>query len=162
MRSFTGTTFHLYLPASENKNLAEKIRDNEPIIGKGRILLMDDDKMLREVAGEILTTVLGYEVAFAKDGEEAIALYSEEKRKGNPFDLVILDLTIPGGMGGKEAIRKLIEADPAVKAVVSSGYSNDPVMADYKKYGFEGVITKPYKIKELNATIFRVLNMHKG
>jgi len=113
---------------------------------------MDDEEMILEVAGEMLEH-LGYEVAFAKDGNEAVELYRQAKEAGNPFAAVIMDLTIPGGMGGREAIKRFMELDPNVKAIVSSGYSTDPIMADFKKYGFCGVVTKPFKIKELSEVL---------
>jgi DNA-binding NarL/FixJ family response regulator len=94
----------------------------------------------------------------AKDGTEAILKYQEALRAGSPFNLFIMDLTIPGGMGGKETIEKLLKIDPSVKAIVSSGYSNDPVMADYKKYGFIGTITKPYRVEEVSKIIGKIIN----
>lgn len=100
---------------------------------------------------------LGYNVEFARDGDEATELYKKAIESGEPFDAVIMDLTIAGGMGGKEAIKKLIELDPEVKTIVSSGYSNDPVMSDYKQYGFHGVIAKPYQIEELSDTLSKVI-----
>ena len=112
--------------------------------------------MVLEVVGDMLK-YLGYEVAFARNGNEAIEFYKRAKAAGHPFDVVIMDLTIAGGMGGKEAIKKLIEIDPEVKAIVSSGYANDPIMADFKKYGFSGVIAKPYKIKDLSKTLQKVM-----
>jgi len=99
----------------------------------------------------------GYEVEPAKDGAEAIQKYTEAKTSGKPFDAVILDLTVPGGMGGREVIKELVEIDPAVKAIVSSGYANDPIMADYRNYGFSGVVTKPYVIKQMQETLRNVL-----
>jgi PAS domain S-box-containing protein len=151
-----GTTFHIYLPASKKRIHMRKSVSEEPIIGGGRILFMDDEEMVRDAAGEILRRI-GYEVEFAKDGAEAIELYKKSKESGNPFDAVIVDLTIPGGMGGKEAIKKLLEIDPQVKAVVSSGYSIDPVMANFRKHGFRGVIAKPYKTKEISKLLHKVL-----
>jgi CheY-like chemotaxis protein len=118
---------------------------------------MDDEEMVRKVASEMLR-VLGYEVEAVSDGAEAVDMYSEAIRSGNPFDVVIMDLTIPGGMGGKEAIKKLLEIDPGVKAVVSSGYSEDPVMSDYRKYGFSEVIRKPYKLKEIGKILGNLFN----
>lgn len=128
----------------------------DPITGTGNILIMEDDDVIREALGELLTH-LGYQVELAKNGEETIALYKTAKSRGQSFDLVIMDLTIRGGMGGKEAIKKLLEIDPNVKALVSSGYSIDPVMSDYKKYGFCGVVTKPFNIKELSETLHEII-----
>ena len=121
---------------------------------------MDDEEIIRDALGEILTT-LEYEVDFAKNGEEAIALYKQAQEVNEPFDAVIMDLTIRGGMGGKEAIKKLLEIDSNIKAIVSSGYSTDPVMADYQNYGFSGVVAKPYDIQELSRTLHKVITMEK-
>ncbi len=151
-----GTTFYIYLPASGKEIPAKKSWEKKPVLGEGKILLMDDDEMVRDVAGEMLNHV-GYEVEFARDGEEAIELYRGAKESGRPFDAVIMDLTVSGGMGGRESIKKLIEIDPQVKAIVSSGYCNDPVMAEFKKYGFSGVVAKPYKIEELSKALRRAL-----
>ena len=84
-------------------------------------------------------------------------MYKKAKESGNPFDIVIMDLTVPGGMGGKEAIKRLLEIDPGVRAIVSSGYSNDPVMSNFKRYGFKGVVAKPYKMKDLAEVLRRVI-----
>ncbi|CAD7773650.1 MAG: Sensor histidine kinase RcsC [Candidatus Methanoperedenaceae archaeon GB50] len=151
-----GTTFKVYLPASlknvfMRKGLKEKIQT-----GKGKILVMDDEELVRKVIGEMLV-FLGYEVEFAKEGIEAIELYKKAKAQGQPFDAIIMDLTIPKGMGGKETINKLLEIDPTVKAIVSSGYSTDPVMTEFTKYGFKGFIIKPFKIKELGEVLYRVI-----
>jgi CheY-like chemotaxis protein len=112
--------------------------------------------MIRDLAGEILGH-LGYEVEFAQDGDEAVALYKTALKIARPFDAVILDLTVRGGMGGKEAIQKLIDIDPDVKGIVSSGYSDDPGMTDFRKYGFSGVVAKPYTLEELGGKLNRVL-----
>lgn len=152
-----GTAFYIYLPASEKEVSREKGAEEEHIAGKGRILVMDDEEVVREVAGG-MAAHLGYEVDFAEDGAKAIELYRKAKKSGKSFDVVIMDLTIPGGMGGEEAMKKLLEIDPSVKAIVSSGYSNDPVMADYKKHGFSGVIAKPYKIAEMSSVINSVIH----
>ncbi len=151
-----GTTFHIYLPASEKELVVIEDAYEKQIVGSGKVLIMDDEEIVRDVAGEMLKSI-GYEVEFAVDGEESIDLYKKAKESGQPFDAVIMDLTIPGGMGGKEAIKRLTIIDPEVKAIVSSGYSNDPIMADYKGYGFSGVIVKPYKIKELSEELNKVI-----
>ena len=151
-----GSNFSIYLPALKTQVPEEKEAENRPITGKGKIMVMDDEEVIRDSLGEILT-FLGYEVGFARDGEEAITIYKKAKDTGQSFDAVILDLTIRGGMGGKETIGKLIEIDPKVKAIVSSGYSTDPVMADFKNYGFSGVVAKPYDIKELSEALDSVI-----
>jgi len=148
-----GSIFHIYLPASRERAAPKKEVEEEIFIpGRGRVLVMDDEDMVREVAGEMLTQ-LGYEVELAKDGAEAIKLYKQAIEAKEPYDAVILDLTVPGGMGGKEAIKRLLEIDPKVKAIVSSGYSNDPIMAEFKRYGFMGVVAKPYRIKDLSEVL---------
>ena len=153
----TGTTFHVYLPGIQKPLPEEKEAIEETrVTGTGRVLVMDDEEVVRELLYQGLTGY-GYEVEVTEDGAEAIERYSEAKRLGKPFDAVILDLTIPGGMGGAEAIKKLLEIDPSVKAIVSSGYSTDPVMADYKKYGFSGIAAKPYSVEELEKTLRSIL-----
>jgi two-component system cell cycle sensor histidine kinase/response regulator CckA len=98
-------------------------------------------------------TPVGYTVALAYDADTALRMYQEAMEKGKPFDVVIMDLTIPGGMGGKEAIIKLKEIDPKAKAIVSSGYAMDPIMSKFRDYGFSGVIAKPYDIGELEQVV---------
>ena len=156
-----GTTITFFLPVSEDVHIPEQSDKDKILEGKGKILVMDDDEMLREVL-EIILERLKYDFTMTEDGEEAIKLYKQEKEKGTPFDAVIIDLTIPGGMGGKEAIEKLREIDPDIKAVVSSGYSSDPVMADYKKYGFSAVILKPYGMEELSKTLYDIIVMRNA
>jgi PAS domain S-box-containing protein len=147
-----GTTFHIYLPASEKEPAATDRFQKNSLNGKGKVLLMDDEQIIRDVAAQMLAH-LGYTAASTKDGLEAIKVFREAMEAGEPFDGVILDLTIPGGMGGVDAIGKLKEIDPSIKAIASSGYSNDPVMADFKKFGFTGVIAKPYRIDELAKVV---------
>ncbi|MGE5894423.1 MAG: PAS domain S-box protein [bacterium] len=151
-----GSTFSIYLPASDKAIPAAEAGDESPIGGKGRILLMDDEDMILDVGKEALSH-LGYEVEGAHDGDEAVARYREARQSGRPFDAVIMDLTIPGGMGGRDAVRKILEIDPAAKVIVSSGYSNDPIMADFKTFGFSGVVSKPYKIQTLSKALHDVM-----
>jgi PAS domain S-box-containing protein len=146
-----GTTFDIFLPASGKEPLEEK-ETERTVFGTGRVLVVDDEEMVRAVACKILNKI-GYEAEFAKDGGEAIEMYKKAMEARAPYDIVIMDLTIPGGMGGKEAMVKLLELDPKVKAVVSSGYSNDPIMAEYRTYGFSGVVAKPYTIKEISEAL---------
>jgi PAS domain S-box-containing protein len=151
-----GTTFTFYLPASRSGKTVKSAGETKLFTGTGKILLMDDEEDVRKTTGDVLKR-LGYRVQFAEDGEQAIEMYEQARTSGQPFDAVIMDLTVPGGMGGMEALSKLIAIDPKVKAIVSSGYSNDPIMADYQKYGFRGVVTKPYRIKDLGETLHNVL-----
>jgi PAS domain S-box-containing protein len=151
-----GSVFHIYLPVSKKQIITEQQAMTSEANGcKGRVILMDDEEMIRDVGTEMLE-FLGYEAVQARDGMEAVELYASAKLAGSPFQAVIMDLTIPGGMGGKEAIEKLKEIDPDVKAIVSSGYSNDPVMANFEKYGFAGMMIKPYRIDDLKKVMQRI------
>lgn len=152
-----GTTFRIYLPAATKQApKKEKPAVEARVAGKGRVLIMDDDEVIREfLYGEL--TDMGYEVELAKDGAVAIEQFTKAKDSGRPFDAVVLDLTVPGGVGGREAIRKLLEIDPGVRAIVSSGYSTSPIMANFRKYGFSGVAVKPYKIEELGETLHNII-----
>ncbi len=153
-----GTTFHFYLPAIlEKVQIKEKVAEEEKIRhGKGKILVMDDEEIIRELAYEMLSS-LRYDVTVVEDGFQAIDIYKNAKESKEPYDLVIMDLTIPGGMGGNEAIKELLKFDPDVVAVVSSGYSNDPVMANFKEHGFRGVIPKPYKMIEVSKILHDIV-----
>jgi len=153
-----GTTFDIYLPDFE-KPVAIKEADRQ-IPGQGGILVMDDEASLRKMVGRILEK-LGYEVELAKDGAEAIEMYKRAKEAEKPYDVVILDLTIPGGMGGREAIKSLLEIDPGVKAIVSSGYSDDPVLANFWEYGFKGMLPKPFESNSLGKVLNEVLKDEK-
>jgi PAS domain S-box-containing protein len=152
-----GTTFHLYLPASlKAAETAAPDGGQKKFFGQGRILIMDDEQDILILVREMLE-LMGYEVETAKDGAEALQRYMASKRDGTPFSAVIMDLTVPEGMGGKEAICRLKELDPDVKAIVSSGYSLDPVMANFREYGFSGVIPKPYVMEDLGRVVEEVL-----
>ena len=151
-----GTIFYMWLPAALKECEEEEEKLCTMVKGEGRVLLMDDEECILEAAGEALQ-YLGYTVDCARDGQEAIEKYKKELESGTPFDVVVMDLTIPGGMGGKEALQMLREIDPDVRAIVSSGYSTSQVMAEYQKHGFCGVVTKPYSIEELSATLNKVL-----
>ncbi|HSR35811.1 MAG TPA: PAS domain S-box protein, partial [Desulfurivibrionaceae bacterium] len=148
-----GTTFHLYLPAAQG--LAQESRPTDgtaPPSGQGALLIMDDEEIMREVFGAFAEK-LGFAVVTASDGAEALRLYEEALAAKFPFALVIMDLTVPGGMGGKEMIGKLLALDPSARAIVSSGYSNDPIMSDYARHGFVGVAPKPITFPEFAAAI---------
>ncbi len=151
-----GSTFTIYLPASPQKVASEEKVEEPMLRGSGKVLLMDDDKMIRDMGARVLRQ-LGYEVDVARDGEEALELYQEAMVKRGRYDVVIMDLTVPGGMGGKEAISNLLKIDPTVKAIVSSGYSNDPVMANYQAYHFQGVLTKPFLVDDLSHKIKKLI-----
>ncbi len=151
-----GTTFFIYLPSSESAAAAEKENPRLFSRGSGRILFMDDDEAVNTTATKILRH-LGYTVDIALDGDMAVTLYEHAMHEGPRYDLVILDLTIPGGMGGRKTIEKLLTLDSSVRAIVSSGYSNDPIMANYRDYGFSGVIAKPYRIDEIARVVEQVM-----
>ncbi len=152
-----GTAFHIYIPASPVRILAEEQKmEDVPTTGEEKILVMDDEEHIRDLAAGILNS-LEYEVATAVDGAEAVELYKNAENSGEPFDAVILDLTVPGGIGGSAAIQELIRIDPEVKAIVSSGYSNDPIMINFAEYGFKGVIAKPYRAIELSEVLRGVM-----
>ena len=149
-----GTSFTIYLPVSSAQAEIE-VHEDILISGEGKVLLMEDEVSVRETANEMLT-FLGYEVELARDGVEAVRLYKDAFRSECPFDVVIIDLTVRGGMGGKVAVSELIKVDPDVKAIVSSGYSSD-ALSDYKKYGFYDVIAKPYMLQDLGKVLSRVI-----
>ncbi|MBZ5610789.1 MAG: response regulator [Acidobacteriia bacterium] len=151
-----GTVFTIDLPASEESPAPQAPISSEIRTGTERLLIMDDDDGLRVLLKAVLTN-LGYEVQTARDGAEAIALCEDAKAFGRGFDAVLLDLTVSGGMGGIEAAARLRELDPPVKLIVSSGYSDAPIMSDYRKYGFDDVIPKPWRIAEVSEVFQRVL-----
>ncbi len=152
-----GSVFNIYLPASDISPINEEMSEDKLYKWKGRILVMDDEEIVRNTIGDMLVDI-GYTVEFAMEGSEAIRKYKEAKLSGRPYDIVIMDLTVPGGMGGKDAVEEILKFDPSARVVVSSGYSNDPVMANYQIYGFSGVITKPYELKKLSKELYRVMN----
>jgi signal transduction histidine kinase/ActR/RegA family two-component response regulator len=157
-----GTTFTLYLPADKTSldlsDMAQTSITEKSNTMEGRVLVMDDDLAIRELLSSMLEAT-GYLVDSAVDGEEALEKYISASNSDNAFDIVIMDLTIPGGMGGKEAISKFIAIDSQVKAVVSSGYSTDPIMASYGDYGFSGRLAKPFKLADMLEEISRVMKV---
>ncbi len=148
-----GTTFTIYLPASIVIGAPTANDQKTKTVARAlRILVMDDEEMLRIIT-EAQLTQLGHEVILTKDGSEAISKYKEMQKLGTPVDLIFMDLTIPGGMGGKEAVREILKLNPDARVIVASGYSNDPIMANYKEYGFTASLAKPFDLKTLNDTL---------
>jgi CheY-like chemotaxis protein len=151
-----GTTFFIYLPASSRELTPQNKEEDELMTGRGRVLVIDDEESVLDVAGEMLRH-LGYEVDLSQGGTEAMLKYREARDSGQPYDVVITDFTVPGDIGGLEVLQRLKEIDPQVKVIVSSGYSNDPVMANFKTFGFSGFIMKPYTITELSKTLHDII-----
>ena len=155
-----GTTFYIYLPIEivdvEQKVEKGEVRKSSTTKREGRVLLLDDQESILKMNTVILKK-LGMETSQAKDGEEAIELFKRSLEENNPYDLLILDLTIPNGMGGLETLSKILKIDENVKAIVSSGYSNDPVMASYEDYGFSGVLVKPSTANQMHQAVEKVL-----
>ncbi len=147
-----GTGFDLYIPASDREPAPKQSTDRQKKAGSLKILLMDDEQMILDV-GERILARMGHRVTRARNGDEAVELYRNAAASGDGFDLVIMDLTIPGGKGGSETISDLRQIDPDVRAIVSSGYSNNPVMANFSEYGFCGVIVKPYRYDDLKHVL---------
>ncbi|OPY13620.1 MAG: Blue-light-activated protein [Syntrophus sp. PtaB.Bin001] len=146
-----GTTFEIYLPAVMKKEDAAPVESSAKPVAE-RILLMDDEETVREITGQILTH-LGYEVELASNGDEAIARFMKAESEGRPFSQVLLDLTIRGGMGGFKTLQKLREINPEVRAVIVSGYTNDPVVEFFNMHGFNASLTKPFTIKQLKTAL---------
>ncbi len=155
-----GTTFHIWLPAANEVPVAEAARPDavhpKASANSVRILFMDDEQPIRQLGSAILRRI-GYDVETVSDGAEAVRAYEEAARGGRPFAVVILDLTIPGGMGGSQALEQLRKLDPDVRAIVSSGYSNDAVLANYREHGFRGMVSKPYETADLALAVENVL-----
>jgi PAS domain S-box-containing protein len=151
-----GTAFYVYLPASWKRVEENEVKKKDISVASGKILVMDDEQALREVVSKMLEQ-LGHEVECASNGIQALMMYKKAKNSAKPFDAVILDLTVPGSMGGLETIEKLLKIDPEVKAIVSSGYSNDPVIASHGDYGFCSAVSKPYRIEVLREVLQNVM-----
>jgi CheY-like chemotaxis protein len=147
-----GSVFQVNISASRGPAAAGAPGAEAQHPNRRRILVMDDDKQVLKTVQNMLT-LMGHDVVLAADGEEAISIYREALMAGKGFEAVIMDLTIPGGMGGLEAMKHLLVIDPEVKAIVSSGYSGEMVMDDYRKWGFKGKVPKPYTIKELSEVL---------
>ena len=152
-----GSTFHVYLPVVETETVEarEEREYAEPRLEVRRVLLMDDEEMIRELARQMLAR-LGYSPVTARDGSEAVELYREAMGSDRPFDVAILDLTVKGGMGGQDAIKALLEMDPDVRAIVASGYSNDAVITSFEEYGFMDALAKPYTMEDLSNALDRI------
>lgn len=151
-----GTTISLYLPFPAPARAARMKKVSQKPAPKGKILFMDDEEIIREIAEQIINR-LGYEAVIAENGLEAIELYVKERDSGGRFEVAILDLTVKRGTGGKDTMTELLRIDPEVKAIISSGYTNDPAIVRYSDFGFAGAITKPYKAKDLKDLIERVV-----
>jgi CheY-like chemotaxis protein len=156
-----GTTFHIWLPAAQDApgariTLSEPETKPAPAAAKARILFMDDEVPIRTLGGAILRK-MGYEVTSVADGAAAVREYAKAMGERRPFGAVILDLTIPGGMGGRQTLEELLKLDPGVVAVVCSGYSNDTVLSNYRAHGFRGMVSKPYEAADLALAIERAL-----
>ena len=148
--------FTIDLPASQETPQPEAQIAAHMETGTARLLIMDDEEALRKVLLGVLTQ-LGYEVQTAADGAEAIALCENAKAAGCSFEAALLDLTVRGGMGGIEAAARLKELDPSLKLIVSSGYADAPVMSDFRSYGFDEVVRKPWSVAQLSEVFRRVL-----
>jgi len=158
-----GSTFSVYLPAvvsagiiPERFDFAQQESPVAVAVSAGRILLMDDEELIRDLMCAMLGA-FGYHVEMAKNGDEAVDLYRKALAAGQPFAATILDLEIPGGLGGEFAIRQLLELDSGIKAIVASGYSNDPILKDYQRYGFKGAIAKPFTMEDLGKILEEVI-----
>ena len=147
-----GTTAEVFLPAARSAGIPDEEITGTISGGTGRILVMDDEPEVLEVATQMLRH-LGYEVVTVPDGAAALAASAEARQEGRPFDVAILDLTVPGGMGGAKTLRKLLLEDPAARAIASSGYSSDPIMGNFRAFGFRGALPKPYSLVDLSRAL---------
>ncbi|HXN06049.1 MAG TPA: ATP-binding protein, partial [Nitrospiria bacterium] len=153
----SGTLFSFYLPASNNANSRSKSEEIPPIKGMGKILLMDDEALVLEATSEMLKN-LGYEVIAACDGSEAVSAYLKARELMKPFDVVILDLTVPGGKGGKDTLKELLEINPEVKVIASSGYSDSTIASEWREHRLRGFLSKPFSLSDLAKTVHEVLS----
>ena len=152
-----GTSFHIFLPAAAEKVTSVGLESTSIKLEKFRILVMDDEEPVLRVVTRLLE-LLGQDVENVSDGRAAIDAYESAIQEGKPFDAVILDLTVPGAMGGKNAAREIRDKYPDARLVVSSGYSSDPIMSNPGQYGFDAVIKKPYRAEEMREVLFELLN----
>jgi len=151
-----GTTFHIYLPACRKLPRERKTSVATIPPKPGKILVMDDEEGVRKLVGLLLRR-MGHQVELVEDGQRAIEVYGDAKRQGCPFDVVILDLTVRAGLGGQEAMQALLKVDPKVKAIVTSGYANDPVVLEPERYGFADVLEKPFVGDSLREVLAQVM-----
>lgn len=150
-----GTRFDIYLPAlPDAQHVENKVQESQPK-GGHRVLFMDDNELIRMAVSNLLGT-MGYHVTLASHGEEALAVYRKNWDEKTPYDFVMLDLTIPGGMGGREAIKQLRQINPAVVAIVVSGYSDDALMSDCKAHGFRAALTKPFTLQAVKEVLSKI------
>jgi len=156
-----GSIFTFYLPAIVQATGESSAEKENSFRGSGRVLIMDDEDVVRSIVQQVLE-YLGYETFLASDGEEAVRIYKYQREQERPIAAVIMDLTIPGGMGGEEAVGEILKIDPGAKVLVSSGYSNDPIMANYRSYGFVGSVIKPFNLDELGRTLHEVIQTKPG
>lgn len=153
-----GAKFDAFLPASTAPpGKGDKKKKDDLVLGSGRVLVMDDEEIIRSVSQTILT-MLGYESECTSDGDGAVDAFRKARDEGDPFDLVILDLTVPGGKGGEEAVKEILDIDPGARVIVSSGYSDGEVLSEYARHGFKGVVTKPYLPSELSKAVADALS----
>jgi CheY-like chemotaxis protein/anti-sigma regulatory factor (Ser/Thr protein kinase) len=157
--SHGGTVVQVFLPAVTPEIIERPEENRQVLSGQMQVLVMDDEEIVRVLLDKMLNH-LGYRATLAKDGAEALELFIAAREARENFAAVILDLTVPGGMGGKATLEEFLRIDPQVKAIVSSGYSDDPIMAEFAQNGFSGVITKPYRIAELSRVLNQVLTNH--
>ena len=155
-RHGAGSTFTVFMPATL-ETLQTGVQSASPAPVYGRVLVMDDDPAIRDLLSRILS-LSGYSVALTRDGREALSVYEEARNNSHPFDAVIMDLTIPDGMGGKDAMEQLLKIDPQCRVIVCSGYSNDPVMAHFQKYGFRASLPKPFTGADLLKVLTETLH----
>jgi len=152
-----GSAFTVLLPSSEGSRRKDGRSVRIAAYANKKILVMDDDRFIRDILGRMVDR-LGCRSSLAADGNEAVFLYQEAMDSGHPFDAVIMDLTVPGGMGGKDAVRRILRVDPEATVVVTSGSPNDPVLKEYKRFGFRGSVPKPFTFEEIADTLDRVLS----
>ena len=151
-----GTTFTIFIPVADQVFTAIEPQTTRLQQGSGTIMVMDDEECLLELTQQVLNH-LGYQSVTARNGAEAVERYRELLQNGETLDAVIMDLTIPGGMGGKDAMKAILEIDPQAKAIASSGYSSDPIMSHFREYGFSGAISKPFRIETLAQLLAEVI-----